>query len=692
MRKNITILTFFLLLFFANLHLAGEKPGKTEILWDTWGVPHIFGSHIKGVFYAFGRAQMECHGDLILKLYGEARGRAAEYWGESHLQSDIFIRKMGLPERGKKWFKAHNPTFQGYLEAFVKGMNDYAHAHKDKLNKDHLVVLPVTVGDVLAHTQRVIHLVFVGEEARQVHTWEKRGSNAWAIGPSNSESGHAMLLANPHLPWSGLYMFYEAQLTAPGLNAYGVTLVGMPTLLIAFNDHLGWTHTVNVNDGADAYELKLTEDGYLLDGKKRHFETEVQTVKIKTKEGKSREQELVIQRSVHGPVVSRRKEKALALKIAGLNRPLILEQWFDMARATGLEEFEKTLKRLQVPMFNVIYADREGHIMMLHNAVLPKRPKGDWRFWGKVVPGDTSGTLWTGIHPYSDLPRVVDPPNGWIQNANDPPWTSTYPMVLKTEDFVDYMSLPLNECTKYSSYLLRPLRSLRMLWEDKKISFEEMVAYKHSTRVELADRVLDDLTAAAKKDGGDLAKKAAKVLEAWDRKTDSHSRGAVLFQAWRQEVGPRFFADNWKPASFHTTPRGLESPGAAVAALEEAARKVIKTYNALDIPWGEVYRIRYAGKDLPGNGGPGLLGIFRTMHYSPGKDGTFNLEGGDSYIAAVVFSNPVKAMVLLAYGNSSQPGSPHRGDQVELAAAKKLRPAWRTRAEIEKHLEKREVF
>ena len=71
-----------------------------------------------------------------------------------------------------------------------------------------------------------------------------------------------MLLANPHLPWNGLYIFYEAQLTTKDMNVYGVSLIGWPALVIAFNDNLGWSHTVNTYDGEDIYELTLDGDGY----------------------------------------------------------------------------------------------------------------------------------------------------------------------------------------------------------------------------------------------------------------------------------------------------------------------------------------------------------------------------------------------------------------------------------------------
>src|SRR5688500_18862669 len=74
----------------------------TEILWDTYGVPHVFARDSRSMFYAFGWAQMQSHGDLLLRLYGQARGRAAEYWGADYLDSDRWVRVNGVPERGER--------------------------------------------------------------------------------------------------------------------------------------------------------------------------------------------------------------------------------------------------------------------------------------------------------------------------------------------------------------------------------------------------------------------------------------------------------------------------------------------------------------------------------------------------------------------------------------------------------------
>ncbi len=682
------LLLCFVLAFFMSVRDPAAGLESTEILWDSWGVPHVYGKDAEGLFRAFGWAQMQSHGDLILRLYGQARGRAAEYFGEKYLESDRYVRTMGIQARSREWYEAQNPTMRGYLDAFAAGINTYAKEHPAQINDEVEQVLPVNGVDVLAHVQRVIHFTFVVNPPSVANLSPSRstaGSNGWAIAPSHSTTGNAMLLANPHLPWSDLYLWYEAQLTAPGIDAYGVALVGMPVLAIAFNNNLGWTFTVNTHDGWDAYQLTLADGGYLLDGSVRPFETETQTLKVKQANGTLREEQLVIKRSIHGPIVAHKDDKAVALRVVGLDQPDMMEQIWDMARATQLSDFEAALKRLQLPMFNILYSDRDGHILYLFNAQVPIHSKGDWNYWQSVVPGDTSATLWTKTHPYRDLPRVLDPPSGWLQNANEPPWTTTFPPALNPNDYPSYMA------PRFMN--LRSQRSVRMLMEKSKISFEEMIADKFSSRMELADRILDDLIRAARRVGGELVSQAADVLEAWNHKADPDSRGAVLFAVWARSMpNGNWFATPWNENSPLTTPDGLANPEDALKVLETAATTVKLLYGALDVPWGEVARLRYGKVDLPASGGPGLFGIFRVIDLAPSTDGRFQQFAGDTYIAAIEFSNPVRAKVLTTYGNATHPGSPHIGDQLPLYARNELRPVWRTRKEIEAHLESRNVF
>lgn len=696
MVRRFCVLLFLLVLPLTAVN-SSAAPRNAEILWDKWGVPHITAKDTKSLFYAFGWAQMQSHGDVLLRLYGESRGRAAEYWGPENLESDKWIRQMGIPMRASQWYNAQTPAFRAYLDAFAEGLNDYARQHKDRLMDEVEVVLPVTAVDVLAHTQRIINFTFVSNQRAVMGALaqgaRQKGSNGWAIAPRRSASGRAMLLANPHLPWFDLFLFYEAQLTAPGVNAYGVSLVGFPVLGIAFNDHLGWTHTVNTLDGQDLYQLKLVEGGYSFDGKVQPFESEQQTLKIKQADGTLRDEKLIIKRSVHGPVVMEDTGGAVALRVVGLDRAGTLQEWWDMARAVNLKEFEAALSRLQLPLFNVIYADRDGRVMYLFNGLVPRHASGDWEYWSGVVPGDTSATLWTQTLSYSELPKVIDPPNGWVQNSNDPPWTATFPRVLDPNKYPSYLS------PRFMSF--RSQRSVRMLQEDNSISFDEMIEDKHSTRSELADRVLDELIKAARTHGNELAQQAATVLEKWDRNTDAGSRGAVLFTLWAQEMKlleaadepPQgVFAQKWDEKNPLQTPDGLASPQAAVAALTAAATQMQAGFGTLDVPWGDLARLRVGKADYPGNGGLDALGIFRVVDYEPAQEGLYHAVAGDSYVAAVEFSTPVRARALLSYGNSSQPGSPHRGDQLALFAKKELRPVWRTKAEIEANLESREVL
>lgn len=663
---------------------------ETEILWDSWGVPHIYASQPADLFYAFGWAQLKSHGNLILQLYGEARGRAAEYWGKEHFKADRNIHMLGVPERSVDWYTQLPADSKEILDAFVLGMNEFADSHPNFFEDSVKVVLPITPTDVLSHIQRVVHLTFMVRNPQNPgkgHLGEL-GSNGWAVGPSKSASQKSMLLINPHVPWSGLFIWYEAHLNLHELNTYGATLVGTPIIAVGFNKDLGWTHTVNTIDNVDHYELTLTDGGYLWDGKTKPFDVEKKILKVKMSDGALHDKPVIVTRSIHGPVVSQEKDKAVAIRVAGFDQPDMIGQYWDMIRARNLGEFESAIGQLQMPIFNVIYADRDGHIMYLFNGQVPKRPAnvGDWDYWSGYVPGNSSATLWQETHAYEELPRIVDPPSGWVQNANDAPWTATFPQILNPDAYPSYMSP--------QEMGLRPQRSVQMLMEDASITYEELNTYKHSTQMLMADRLLDDLFEAAETYGTN-ATEALQVLRNWDRKADNDSRGAALFHLWVTEAGghKNIFAIPWDKNDPLHTPDGLKNPEQALIALETATFKLSFFLGALDVTWGEINKVQNGDQEYPSNGAEGHFGVFRVAwHKDLDADQKFENVGGDSFYGLVEFSDPLKAKVLLPYGNSSQPGSPHRGDQLELYSNKEMRSVWFTIDEVNEHLEYREVL
>ena len=668
----------------------------TEILWDTFGVPHIFAPDHASLFYAYGYAQMEAHAELLIRLYAQARGRAAEFYGEEYLDEDRWVRTNGIPERAREWAAQQSPEFAPLLQAFAAGLNARADEQIESLTADARAVLPLTVEDILAHGMRVIHfgwLVNVDSVETRVDGLIKppSGSNGWAISPANTASGHAMLLSNSHLAWGDKHTYFEVQLSAPGVTSYGAVWVGFPTLRLCFTEYIGWTQTTNGPNLADLYQLRLNDDGYVLDGETRPFEVEHQVIKVRHDNGTLRDEPLAIRRSAHGPVVVDRDGVTVAVRVAGMERPRMFEQFWRMGLSQNIEQFEDAMRMQQLPLFNTMYTDRDGHIMYLYNAASPLRPRGDHSFWAAIVPGDDSELITSeAVVPYEELPKVIDPPNGWVQNCNDSPWTCTYPMVLGPQMSPAYIAPP-------PSLGPRAQRSIRLLSQAGEISLADLKEMKLSTHVELADHFVDDLVSAARQLGGEREQRAADILATWDRKTERRSDGAFMFYRFVEAAGESFdaiggYGTAANPSQPLTTPRGFADPERAVTLLEAQAQQLESDYGTLHVLWGDVIRLRRETLDLPGNGAPSAMGAIRTAAPGPFEDGTAQIESGDSFYFVVEFANPIRGEALLGYGNWSLVGSKHVTDQLEMASNKQMRPILRQRQEIEAALEKRKVF
>ena len=169
--------------------LAAAPAKGTEILWDTWGIPHISAPDHASLFFAYGYAQMEAHSELLLRLYAQARGRGAEIYGEQYLAADRWVRTNGIPARGKEWAKGQSPQFGPLIVSFVDGLNTWAKEHQADLSAEAKLVLPVSVEDVYAHGLRVIHYDWIISPSRletrlRRAEVETHGSNEWAIAPS----------------------------------------------------------------------------------------------------------------------------------------------------------------------------------------------------------------------------------------------------------------------------------------------------------------------------------------------------------------------------------------------------------------------------------------------------------------------------------------------------------------------------
>lgn len=672
----------------------GSTFGGGEILWDKWGVPHIFGDSAAQRAYGMGWAQAHSHGDLILRLYAQARGEAAASFGPSLLASDKEVHRFGIPALAGQWHGAASPEYHEVLEAFAAGFNAYAAANPASIGSPATTVLPVRPTDIVAHGIRTVHFTFIAGRDRgegTANAWQAdNGSNGWAIAPKRSASGNAMLLGNPHLPWGDLYLWFEVHEIGTDYDFYGATLVGFPTPSIGFNKHLGWTNTVNTYDGADHFQLDVTPTGkYVVDGDELDFETTSHDIVVLNADGTTATETIAVKRSIFGPVIAESMGKALTLKVAGLDRMAAGDQMLALLRAKSLEEFESALARQQLPMFNFVAADIAGNILLAFNGLVPRRASGDWEYWQGSIPGNTRANLWTEYLTYAELPRVVNPESGWLQNANESPWFMTVPYPLNPADFAPYVAPPVVPDNR----MFRFQRSIRMLMEDESIDMEELAKYKMSSRSELAERILDDLVPLTQTVDQPIVAEAGQILDRWDRRYRADSKGALLFYQWWRAYeefcngnGVNPFALPWDAtASPLATPDGIGDPRGAMAALEAVTTRMTTAGLPLDISWGEVMKMRVGGVELPSTGGP-AYDCFRVLMHERQKDDTFQVVHGDSFIFLTEFSNPPRAKVLTIYGNATQASAVPQENQLALFAEDRFRDALLDRAAIEENL------
>ena len=403
--------------------------------------------------------QMKNHGNLILKLYGEARGTSAELWGEG-FEINKALHHLGLYEQLRPTYENLAPKYQEMLQSFVAGINSYAEKNSDELDEKYKKVLPITANDIIAHNFRVVNYEFLIRGTYLSNQRIEGGSNSWALSGSKTSTGNAMLVANPHLWWSDLYLWHEQQFITNEYNMYGATLIGNPSIILGFNDNVSWTHTVNTIDNTDLFEIKKQGDTYLLDDEYTPFEEQNYIIKELQEDGIIKVNEFTRKRTKHGIVIKETENTALAIRFAQMDdlTPLI-EQYDLMSKAKNLDDMKSALALRQMPFLNTVYADQDGNIMHHFGGLVPEK-NGDWDKWQGVVSGDSSTDIWTEYYESNELPIVINPPSGWLQNANDPPYTNTLPTVLNPDDFASHIA-PHN-------MRFRPQRAARIMpivWE-----------------------------------------------------------------------------------------------------------------------------------------------------------------------------------------------------------------------------------
>ena len=255
---------------------------------------------------------------------------------------------------------------------------------------------------------------------------EPSGSNGFAIAPSNTVNHRALLLINPH---TSFFFRSELQMTSDeGLDAYGAATWGQFFIYQGFNDRLGWMHTSTGADAVDEYAETVVRTGRpaLLPVRPRRTAARdaAGSPSPTGPPAGMATRTFTVYRTHHGPIV-RAAERQVDQRPADGEAGRGAEPVVPADQGADARAVRKVMELHANSSNNTVYADADGHIAYFHPQFVPRR---DDRFdWTRPVDGSDPATEWHGVHGVEDSPHVIDPPNGWIQNTNDWPYSAAGP-------------------------------------------------------------------------------------------------------------------------------------------------------------------------------------------------------------------------------------------------------------------------
>jgi len=652
---------------------AQINPAKIDIIRDSFGVPHIFGKTDPDVAYGLAWAHAEDDFGTIQQSLMAGKSMLAQYQGKKGASIDYIIHLLRIPELVEAKYESDlSPAFKKLLDGYAAGLNAYATAHpREVLLKK---IFPVTPKDmvqysvlqlcVLSGADKALSSIF-GGTVPLLENYKTAGSNAFAFNSAKTTDGQVYLDINAHQPLEGPVAFYEAHLNSEdGWNIIGANFPGAPCILHGCNEYLGWAHTVNAPDKLDVYQLEMNPANKL----QYKFDGNWETLEAKTAPLKVKVAGVIVSLgkkaywSKYGPTIITPRG-VFSIRMPAQMDIRGLEQWYAFNKAKNFTEFKKALDMLAIPGYNIVYADRYDTIFYISNGRIPVRDKS--YNWKTTLPGNTSKTLWTDLHPLSNLPQVLQPKAGYVYNTNHSPFHSTEgtdnPLV--KDITMGYETLENNRSMRFAE-LMQPLN--KVSYEDfKRIKFDRQFpsSFYFPSKI-------DSVFLLNSNEFPDIADIITQ-LNNWNRNSDAESIGAGTF----------FFV---QAAASNNKALYLQNKSIcktlAAQLLREAKQTMLKDFGKTNIELGEVQKLVRGTKEIPL---PGLPDVLAPMYSVPYKDGKWKGNQGDAYIELVRFTKDGPQIESLnVYGASAKKDSPHYTDQMEMFTRQQTKKMTLNKAEV----------
>ncbi len=679
---------------------------RVTIIRDDFGVGHVYGPTDADAVFGLLYAQAEDDFPRVERNYVWAIGRLAEVEGESALYSDLRAKLYMTQAQAQAAYDAAPPWLQALCDAFADGLNYYLLTHPEvtpRLLTRFEPWMPFYFfegsigGDIeqiplpgieafYSRAQEMQDKVPVATlstdtPSSSFASWEDRalartileepaGSNGIALDGSRTLSGDAMLLINPH---TSFFFRGEYQVVSDeGLNAYGASTWGQFFIYQGFNENTGWMHTSTAADFIDEFvEDVVMENGalhYRYGDELRPVEVSRISLQVRTDTGMET-REFPAFHTHHGPVTHALDGRWVVTRI-NWNPVEALRQSYLRMKTANYEEFREVLDIRTNSSNNTVFADSSGNIAYFHGNFMPVRdPQFDYQH---PVDGSNPATDWQGVHAVEDTVFVRNPFTGYIQNSNSTPFTVSGEDSPLREDYPVYMAPDAEN--------FRAKHSIPLLEQADAMTLESLLDLAYDTFLPGFEQLIPGLVAAYDADSAawpHLAEPIA-VLRDWDLRTGVDSVAMSLAHFYGMNAAQQIDTPDEMSQLEQIAWLGTDSPAQArLQVFSDTVAELTTKFGSWNTPWGEINRYqRLTGEITPpyDDAGPslavgmasgrwGALASFGARAF-PGTNRIYG-NSGNSFVAVVEFGERLRALSILAGGQSNDPASPHFDDQAQ---------------------------
>ncbi|HYM01081.1 MAG TPA: penicillin acylase family protein, partial [Blastocatellia bacterium] len=364
--------TLFILIIAIVFPLSTASARKNQndnvatVYRDEYGIPHVFAKTLEAAAYAVGYAQAEDRLEELLKNYRRAEGTMSEVFGPSYFQQDLIQRMCRHEEIGRERYDKVSPKSRAMIEAYQAGIKAFEKEHPEQVPAWAQQIHP---WDVVALGRYIIYGWPLGEaigdlQRAGIHLTppSPRASNEVLIAPSRNAMHAPIAIVDPHLSWYDEFRFYEERIYAGDCDVSGVAILGLPIPSLGHSRFCSVAMTTGGPDTSDIFEEEVNPANphqYRVDGKWLEMQVRKYSIGVK-KDDKVDWQEVEVDYTKHGPVVSRKDNKAYAMAIPYAEEVGLTDQGYEMMTARNLTEMKKALSHLQLMAQNIMVGTIQG--------------------------------------------------------------------------------------------------------------------------------------------------------------------------------------------------------------------------------------------------------------------------------------------------------------------------------------------